>query len=222
MLTVVRFHCLFCHGYEEKNVKSAGVLAVGDIANPFGALHLARMAKRLTPNVTIYTDGADELAQKTAEAAIDDDIKVESKTISRLEKGEQSSVIMHFKDGQTFTEGFLVSIPAFSSQRRPKFSRGSNLLTILIGSQAQERSQRAVCASIGLGIDGSRRHQDQRCLLRDQRVRGVRCRGLRDAVEGGNASSGDGFFWGWWFGFPTAGSTTQGQWRQGGDIKNNK
>lgn len=114
VLTVVRFHCLFCHGYEEKNVNSAGVLAVGDMANPSRALHLARMAKRLTPNVTIYTDGADELAQKTAEAAADDDIKVESKMIKRLEKGEESSVILHFKDAQTFTEGFLVSIPAFS------------------------------------------------------------------------------------------------------------
>ena len=111
-MILTRFHCLFCHGYEEKNVASAGVLAVGDMANPYGALHLARMAKRLTPNVTIYTNGADELAQKTAEAAVDDDIKVESRTITLLEKGaEESSVVVYFKDGQTITEGFLVSFP---------------------------------------------------------------------------------------------------------------
>ena len=125
VLTIFRFHCLFCHGYEEKNVKSAGVLAVGDMANPYGALHLARMAKRLTPNVTIYTDGADELAQKTAEVAADDDIKVESKMISRLEKGEETSVIMHFKDGQTFSEGFLVSIPAFSVNESQRVAMGA-------------------------------------------------------------------------------------------------
>lgn len=119
MLILTRFHCLFCHGYEEKNVNSAGVLAVGDMANPYGALHLARMAKRLTPNVTIYTDGADELAQKTAEVAVDDDIAVESKPITRLEKGEESSVIMHFKDGRKFTEGFLVSYSCTQCQRKP-------------------------------------------------------------------------------------------------------
>lgn len=115
MLICTRFHCLFCHGYEEKNVASAGVLAVGDMANPYGALHMARMAKRLTPNVTIYTDGADELAQKMAEAAVDDDIKVESQPITLFEKGaEESSVVVHLKDGQTITEGFLVSFPWYS------------------------------------------------------------------------------------------------------------
>lgn len=112
MLILTRFHCLFCHGYEQKNVNAVGVLAVGDMASPLGALHLARMAKRLTPNVSIYTDGADELAQKLAEATIDDDIKIESKPIARSEKGEEeSSVIVHFKDGQTFKEGFLVRFP---------------------------------------------------------------------------------------------------------------
>lgn len=109
-LTHPRFHCLFCHGYEEKNVASAGVLAVGDMANPFGALHLARMAKRLTPNVTLYTNGADDLAQKTREAAKDDDMKVVSRTIKRLEKtAEGAGVVMHFENGEKITEGFLVS-----------------------------------------------------------------------------------------------------------------
>ncbi len=104
-----RFHCLFCHGYEEKNVVSAGVLAVGDISAPMMSLHMARMAKRLAPNITIYTDGAEELAQQTAQAAVDDDIKVESRRITRLEKGaEGSTVVVHLDNGQTITEGFLV------------------------------------------------------------------------------------------------------------------
>lgn len=104
------FHCLFCHGYEEKHVASAGVLAVGDMANPYGALHMARMAKRLTSNVTLYTNGADDLAEKTREAAKDDDIKVESRIIKRLEKtAEGTEVVMHFEDGETIREGFLVS-----------------------------------------------------------------------------------------------------------------
>ncbi|KAL8832727.1 MAG: hypothetical protein Q9170_004771 [Blastenia crenularia] len=106
------FHCLFCHGYEERDVASSGVLAIGDTANPNLALHLARMAKRLTPNVTIYTHGADELAQKMVEAAVDDDMRVENRIIERLEKtAEGPSVVLHFEDGETVTEGFLVHKP---------------------------------------------------------------------------------------------------------------
>ena len=67
------------------------------------------MPKRLTPNVTIYTDGADELPQKTAEFPLHDEIAAESKPITRLEKGKESSVVIHFKDRRKFTEGFLVS-----------------------------------------------------------------------------------------------------------------
>ena len=112
--TLGRFHCLFCHGYEEKNVASAGVLAVGDLSSPMGSLHLARMAKRLTPNVTIYTDGAKELAQQTILAAKDDDIKVEDRKITRLEKGaEESSVVVHLGNGDKITEGFLVCSAMF-------------------------------------------------------------------------------------------------------------
>ncbi|CAD6585422.1 MAG: hypothetical protein ASARMPREDX12_001995 [Alectoria sarmentosa] len=106
------FHCLFCHGFEEKNVASAGVLAVGDLSSPFGSLHMARMAKRLTPNVTIYTDGAKELAQQTLLAAADDDIKVEGRAITLLEKGaKESSVVVYLEDGHKITEGFLVHKP---------------------------------------------------------------------------------------------------------------
>lgn len=72
---------------------------------------MARMAKRLTPCVTIYTDGAKELAQQTALAATDDDIKVESRAITLLEKGaEESSVVVYLGEGHKITEGFLVSL----------------------------------------------------------------------------------------------------------------
>ena len=39
-------------------------MAIGDIGNAGVSLHLARMAKRLTPNVTIYTDGAEDLGEQ--------------------------------------------------------------------------------------------------------------------------------------------------------------
>ena len=82
------------------------------MSNPHVALHMARMAKRLTPNVTIYTDGVEDLAQQTAQLAVNDDMKVESRRIRRLKKGaEGSSVIMHFENGDVITQGFLVSFP---------------------------------------------------------------------------------------------------------------
>lgn len=108
------------------------------MGSPFAALHMARMAKRLTPNVTIYTDGAEDLAQKTAEAAVDDDIKVESRRITLLERGAvESSVVVHFGDGQRITEGFLVS--SLKAQCRPNTKSNGptcSMLMMVIGAQA--------------------------------------------------------------------------------------
>lgn len=69
---------------------------------------MARMAKRLTPNVTIYTDGAKELAQQTLLAAADDDIKVEFRSGDHAtgKKGaKESSVVVYLEDGHKITEG---------------------------------------------------------------------------------------------------------------------
>ena len=135
-LTLARFHCLFCHGYEEKNVASAGVLAIGDMSNPHVALHMARMAKRLTPNVTIYTDSKEDLAQQMAQLAVNDDMKVESRRITLLKKGaEGSSVMMHFENGDVITEGFLVSLIRLHSSL-PDLGHG--VLIDSIGPQTQD------------------------------------------------------------------------------------
>ena len=103
------FHCLFCHGYEERNVDSAGVLAIGELSNPHAVQHLARMARRLTPKVTVYTDGSEDLAQEVERILVDDDMKVERRKIARLEKGPDTTVDVYFDDGEKVTEGFLVS-----------------------------------------------------------------------------------------------------------------
>ncbi|KAK6849414.1 hypothetical protein PG990_001707 [Apiospora arundinis] len=108
------YHCLFCHGYEDKGVASAGVLAIGDIGNVGGALHMARMAKRLTPKVTIYTDGADALSGELVLGKGDDAvINVENRRIQQVEKGNTtgSEVIIHFEDGTSVSEGFIVHKP---------------------------------------------------------------------------------------------------------------
>ena len=104
-----RFHCLFCHGYEERGCASAGLLAVGDVAEPRVAMHFARMARRFTTTVTLYTDGAEELAHALKESASGTGIKVDNRKISKLVKGPGASdVQIVFQDGTQVTEGFLV------------------------------------------------------------------------------------------------------------------
>ncbi|KAJ1712134.1 thioredoxin reductase GliT-like protein [Aspergillus flavus] len=106
------FHCLFCHGYEERGCASAGLLAVGDVANPMVAMHFARMAKRFASTVTLYTDGAEELAQTLQESTRGTGIKVNKKKISKLVKGHGASdVHVIFEDGTQVTEGFLTHKP---------------------------------------------------------------------------------------------------------------
>ncbi|KAI0153917.1 hypothetical protein BJ166DRAFT_534023 [Pestalotiopsis sp. NC0098] len=42
------FYCLYCHGWEEKGVSSAGMLIEGDTSKWVVALHFARQALRLS------------------------------------------------------------------------------------------------------------------------------------------------------------------------------
>ena len=70
------------------------------------------MARRLTSNVTIYTNGTKDLGGQLV-AKLDDDgdigIKVDEHPITRLEKGPSGSeVILHLGNGSSIHEGFLV------------------------------------------------------------------------------------------------------------------
>jgi len=106
------FHCLFCHGFEERGCESAGVLAIGDMANTMPAMHVARMARRFATNVTIYTHGAQELTQVLEKASHGTGIMVDSRPITRLIKGPGASdVEVVFEDSTQKMEGFLVNIP---------------------------------------------------------------------------------------------------------------
>ncbi|PIG89333.1 thioredoxin reductase GliT-like protein [Aspergillus arachidicola] len=106
------FHCLFCHGFEERGCASVGVLAVGDTGNVEAAMRVARMARRFADSVTIYTHGAEELSQALEDAADGTGIKVDKRPISRLVKGaSKSEVQIVFKDLTIKTEGFLTHKP---------------------------------------------------------------------------------------------------------------
>lgn len=109
-----RFHCLFCHGYEERSSSSSGVLAVGDLGAAPPALHFARNAYQLTPKgVTIYTNGDGALHDALVDAlGPEPKMKVDRRTIIRLEKGpHRAEVILHFSDGSQAVEGFLAHKP---------------------------------------------------------------------------------------------------------------
>lgn len=49
------FHCLFCHGYEERNKGSAGILILAPGSFQFSAA-FAGMASRLATSITVYTN----------------------------------------------------------------------------------------------------------------------------------------------------------------------
>ena len=109
------FHCLYCHGWEERGAPSSGILAVGDVTSVALALHFARQALRLTPEVTVYTHGNEQLAQDlTTEIKLTStlQIKVDSRRISKLVKGSnKAEIVLQFDDGTEKTEGFLAHKP---------------------------------------------------------------------------------------------------------------
>lgn len=108
------FHCLYCHGWEEKGNPSAGMLAEGDTGAVVPALHFARQALRMVDQVTLYTNGNEQLAndlRATLEAA-PAPMSVDSKKITKLVKSpERARIMLEFEDGTSTTEAFLAHKP---------------------------------------------------------------------------------------------------------------
>lgn len=107
---MVRFHCLFCHGFEYRGSASAEVLAVGEVANVRVALHLARMAKRLAKKLIVYMNEAEDFYEQILRAMKNGEIEVDKRRIVRLELGgsEKARVNVHLEDQSKIQEGFLV------------------------------------------------------------------------------------------------------------------
>lgn len=76
-----------------------------------GGPHMARMARRLAGDVTIYTDGNEELAEQLRKTLENDqNISIDNRQIRRLTKGAKAAEVdITFADGETVTEGFIVS-----------------------------------------------------------------------------------------------------------------
>ncbi|KAI0423892.1 FAD/NAD(P)-binding domain-containing protein [Xylaria sp. FL1042] len=108
------FHCLFCHGYEDKGATSAGVLVVSPILIPALAVHMAENAAQLSKTVSLYTDGNEDMASQLASVQ-SSQFKVEARKIKRLTASKTSnSVTVEFTDGTQKEEKFLVHNPLTS------------------------------------------------------------------------------------------------------------
>jgi gliotoxin/aspirochlorine biosynthesis thioredoxin reductase len=112
-----RYHCLFCDGYEDRGAASAGILVGGDVSSAGVVLHMARMAKRLSEKVKIYTNGDEAIGSELMISAGKEGFDVEGRRLVQLEKndGTGSGVMVRLEDGAQVTEQFLVSVYSSSA-----------------------------------------------------------------------------------------------------------
>ncbi|KAK1638090.1 hypothetical protein BDP81DRAFT_424141 [Colletotrichum phormii] len=112
------FHCLVCHGFEERGAERVGVLAFGLTGSVKMATHIAYMARPLGKKVTIYTHGDEALASEIR-AMANNPFTVDTRKITsmRMAGGEhRTSVTLTLsgrdgEEGEEVTEGFLAHAP---------------------------------------------------------------------------------------------------------------
>ncbi|KAF5591248.1 thioredoxin reductase [Fusarium subglutinans] len=114
------FHCLFCHGYEDRGKPSAGVLGMNFSGSSPMALHLARMVLRLADKAVIYTNGGDSLGEQiksdltaTGTDGAKSRITVDNRKIAgiSMKSTDSSDIVIKFEDGSEVVEGFLAHGP---------------------------------------------------------------------------------------------------------------
>lgn len=125
------FQCLLCKGYEERGCISAGVLAVGPLQYVPQALHVARQVTRLSPQVTLYTNGSESVAAELVSAfGTTTQMRVDRRVIKRFIPGPRGTGVgIEFEDGSSTKEGFLAHQPATKSRAVPFIEQlGLNVL----------------------------------------------------------------------------------------------
>ncbi|CAM1505138.1 Fc.00g107750.m01.CDS01 [Cosmosporella sp. VM-42] len=106
------FHCLFCHGFEERGAESVGVLAGGFLKAPEMLTHVTPMAKRLSKSVTVYTNGNADLASAVRSNLHSSKVHFDTRKITRFALVDSGpSVKITFEDGSSKTEGFIANHP---------------------------------------------------------------------------------------------------------------
>ncbi|KAI3554831.1 hypothetical protein CABS03_08269 [Colletotrichum abscissum] len=114
------FHCLFCHGFEERGAERVGVLAFGLTGSVKMATHIAYMARPLGKKVTIYTHGNETLASEIG-AMANNPFTIDTRKITSMRmatsSGEHSTSVTLTLSGrqdggeEEVTEGFLAHAP---------------------------------------------------------------------------------------------------------------
>ncbi|WQF85178.1 Putative FAD/NAD(P)-binding domain, FAD/NAD(P)-binding domain superfamily [Colletotrichum destructivum] len=115
------FHCLFCHGFEERGAERVGVLAFGMTGNLKMATHIGHMARPLGENVTIYTHGNSSLASEISNMD-GNPFKLDTRRIAKMRMagggggggdggGHSAGVTLTLDDGEEITERFLAHGP---------------------------------------------------------------------------------------------------------------
>ncbi|KAF4997256.1 hypothetical protein FGRMN_3991 [Fusarium graminum] len=107
------FHCLYCHGFEERGAKTVGVFAGGIITSADMLAHVTPMAKRLSQSVTVYTNGDSTLIPAVRAKVHSSKVHYDDRKITSfaLVDGSGPAVEITFEDGTSKTEGFVVSHP---------------------------------------------------------------------------------------------------------------
>ncbi|KAI0150366.1 FAD/NAD(P)-binding domain-containing protein [Xylariaceae sp. FL1272] len=112
------FHCLFCHGFEERGAVSAGVLASGLFANAMFPPAVARMANRLAGSVNVYTEGNESLGSEIrALLKSTKRFHIETRKIKSFAKDTDAEgdagILVTLEDGTINKEGFIAHVPDF-------------------------------------------------------------------------------------------------------------
>ncbi|KAF2179242.1 FAD/NAD(P)-binding domain-containing protein [Zopfia rhizophila CBS 207.26] len=108
------FPCMFQFGYEQRGSERAGLLAVDELANAYFATALAEDGHKFAQNMTIYTNGAPDLANEIRQSLKTPDIVVDDRKISRLRPGSAtlSETIVEFEgEEEPVAEAFIVHRP---------------------------------------------------------------------------------------------------------------
>lgn len=77
------FHCLFCHGFEERFSPSAGVLLINEEFLAFATL-MASQAARLAKKITVYANGVD-VPSDTVKLLEANNFSIEKRKISKIQ-----------------------------------------------------------------------------------------------------------------------------------------
>jgi hypothetical protein len=110
------YHCLFCIGYEDRGAASTGILAIQVLGMmPALAVHMADNAAQLSKEVTIFTNGSEEVAGQIQAMCSSFPFKVDTRAIDNLTDVE-AGVKIAFADGSSEEVSFLVHNPLTTPQ----------------------------------------------------------------------------------------------------------